>query len=72
MPEHAAITEDERTELLRLRAENAALRAEADRGGMAQRPQAARPVVRQRWRAIVASLCIVLACVLAPLSAVAV
>jgi hypothetical protein len=72
MPEHAAITEDERTELLRLRAENAALRAQADRGGMAQRPQAARPVARQRWRTIVACLCIVLACVLAPLSAVAV
>jgi hypothetical protein len=72
MPEHAAITEDERTELLRLRAENAALRAQADRRGMAQRPQAARPVARQRWRTIVASLCIVQACVLAPLSAVAV
>jgi hypothetical protein len=69
MPEHPAVTEDERTELLRLRAENAALRAQADRGGVAQ---AARPVVRQRWRMIVASLCIVLACVLAPLSAVAV
>jgi hypothetical protein len=72
MPDHVAITEDERTELLRLRAENAALRAQADRGGMAQRPQGARPVARQRWRTIVASLCIVLACVLAPLSAVAV
>ena len=63
MPEPPAVTEDERTELQRLRAENAALRAQAERGGVAgdQRPQAARSVARQRWRMIVASLCIMLA-----------
>ena len=65
--DQAELTATERAELERLRAENAALRAERerpaggpDRGG------------RQRWRTTVAILCIVIACVLAPLSVVAI
>jgi hypothetical protein len=66
------LTEDERAELERLRADVAALRlqvrqhetpAEAVVGGRAG---------RQRWRAVVATLLIVLGCVLAPLAGVAV
>jgi hypothetical protein len=72
MPEVPALTEDERTELERLRAEVATLRdrarADGARGG---RPDDARPV-RRRWRTIIAALLIVVACVLAPLSVVAV
>jgi hypothetical protein len=65
------LTDDERAELERLRAEVATLRAEARGGGAtAGRPAAAGG--RQRWRTIVASLCIVVACVLAPLSVVAI
>ena len=56
---------EEQSELERLRAEVAALRSQLRRtGGVAER--------RQRWRTIVAALLLVLACVLAPLSAVAV
>jgi hypothetical protein len=67
MPEEAALDEDERAELQRLRAEVATLRSQqrADR-------TAARAGGRQRWRTIVAALLIVLACVLAPLAGVAV
>jgi hypothetical protein len=75
MPEHPTLTAEERAELERLRTENAALRAQvrekaaptdtapietADRAG------------RQRWRTIVATLLIVIGCVLAPLSVAAV
>jgi hypothetical protein len=72
MPEISALTEDERTELERLRAEVAALRAQprADGAG-GGRPDDGRPV-RRRWRTIIAALLIVVACVLAPLSVVAV
>jgi hypothetical protein len=78
MPENPTLSVDERAELERLRAENAALRAQARArqegatvpdGGP---PPGARPAGRQRWRTMVATLLIVLACVLAPLSAVAV
>jgi hypothetical protein len=73
MPEDPAITGAERAELERLRAEVAALRAQAEHDGAADRgPEAAGPVARRRWRTIVATLCIVVACVLAPLSVVAV
>jgi hypothetical protein len=75
MPEHPTLTAEERAELERLRTENAALRAQvrekaattdtapietADRAG------------RQRWRTIVATLLIVIGCVLAPLSVAAI
>jgi hypothetical protein len=68
--DQAELTRTERAELERLRAEVAALRAER------QRPAAGRPGTdragRQRWRTAVATLCIVVACVLAPLSVVAI
>jgi ferric-dicitrate binding protein FerR (iron transport regulator) len=60
------LTGEERAELERLRAEVARLRATAP----AAAPE--RPPGRQRWRTAVASLLIVVGCVLAPLSAVAV
>ncbi|HET9555818.1 MAG TPA: hypothetical protein VFS70_01680, partial [Actinomycetota bacterium] len=75
MPEHPTLTAEERAELERLRTENAALRAQvrekaattdtapietADRAG------------RRRWRTIVATLLIVIGCVLAPLSVAAI
>jgi hypothetical protein len=63
--EGPVFTGDERAEPERLRAENAALRA-----GQPAAPPAA-PRVR-RWRPVVATLLIVVGCVLAPLSVVAV
>jgi hypothetical protein len=66
----SALTDEERAELERLRIEVAALRtrAAAEDGEM---PTDRRPA-RQRWRTIVATLLIVIGCVLAPLSVVAV
>jgi hypothetical protein len=74
MPEDAALGVEERAELERLRAEVAALRSQVQAGGAAAggRPGLPGRVGRQRWRTIVATLCIVVACALAPLSAVAV
>jgi hypothetical protein len=73
MSENPSLSAEERAELERLRAELAALRAQADTaaedGGRAPGGRAAG---RRRWRTVVATLLIVLACVLAPLSAVAV
>jgi hypothetical protein len=71
--EDAALTGDERAELERLRAEVASLRALLQ-AGRAVAGAAAPPGrrARQRWRTVVASLLISLACVLAPLSVVAV
>jgi hypothetical protein len=67
------VTDEERAELERLRAEVASLRAEARRAQTAPRdPAAAGRAGRQRWRTIVAVLLIVLGCVLAPLAGVAV
>jgi len=60
------LSEDERAELERLRAEVAALR------GQTRPPAAIASAKRQRWRAVVATLLIVLGCVLAPLAGVAV
>jgi hypothetical protein len=65
------LTEDERAELERLRAEVDSLRLQA------RKPEAAEAAVpgraaRQRWRTVVAALLIVLGCVLAPLAGVAV
>jgi hypothetical protein len=75
MSEDPTLTTEERTELERLRAENAALRAQvrdqAATTATAPVPAAGR-VGRQRWRTIVATLLIVVGCVLAPLSAAAV
>jgi hypothetical protein len=58
---------EEQSELERLRAEVATLRAQVRQEG---RPSA--PERRQRWRTIVAALLIVVACVLAPLGVVAI
>jgi len=77
MSEDPTLTTEERTELERLRAENAALRAQV-RDQAATSATATAPVPaadragRQRWRTIVATLLIVVGCVLAPLSAAAV
>jgi hypothetical protein len=71
--EDAAPGTEERAELERLRAEVAALRSQL-RGagtGVGPPPATARGA-RQRWRTIVATLCIVVACILAPLSVVAI
>jgi hypothetical protein len=71
MPESSALTVEERAELERLRAEVATLRSQVQGGGVkADRPVAAGG--RQRWRTVVATLCIVVACVLAPLSVMAI
>jgi hypothetical protein len=73
--EDPSLSAEERAELERLRAEVTSLRAQAQgrtqvlpEGGAA--PPGRPP--RQRWRTVVATVLIVLACVLAPLSAVAV
>jgi hypothetical protein len=71
MPENPSLSADERAELERLRAENAALRAQAGQEGAAG-PAGRPPAGRQRWRTVVAVLLIVVGCVLAPLSVVAV
>jgi hypothetical protein len=65
--QEGSLTGEERAELERLRAEVAELRARRT-----ERVAAAGQAARQRWRTIVASLLIVVACVLAPLSLVAV
>ncbi|HKO85384.1 MAG TPA: hypothetical protein VJ140_12675, partial [Actinomycetota bacterium] len=76
MSENSGLSVDERAELERLRSENAALRAQSGRGGAADqdtvRLPSGRSAARQRWRTVVATLLIVVACVLAPLSVVAV
>jgi hypothetical protein len=76
MTENPSLSTEERAELERLRAEIAALRARARQDGPAGedtgRPAGGRPPGRQRWRTVVAVLLIVIACVLAPLSVVAI
>jgi hypothetical protein len=71
-PTLSGLTGDERVELERLRVEVARLRAQTQvvPEGAAGRP--GRPGGRQRWRAVVATLLIVVGCVLAPLSVVAI
>jgi hypothetical protein len=69
MDDRSGLSENERAELERLRAEVASLRVQA------RQPEPAVAVSgagRQRWRAIVATLLIVVGCVLAPLAGVAV
>ena len=74
MPEARARSEQESTEVERLRAEVASLRSRLRQQGQPGegRALAAERAGRQRWRTILASLLIVVACVLAPLSVVAV
>ena len=76
MTENPSLSAEERAELDRLRAEIAALRAQVGRADTAAedggRPPEGRAAGRRRWRTVVATLLIVIACVLAPLSAVAV
>jgi len=66
VPDEVALSQAERAELERLRAE-AAASPQAETGN-----ETAAPPRRQRWRSVVASLLIVLGCILAPLSVVAV
>jgi hypothetical protein len=74
MPEDSALTEAERAELERLRAEVTTLRSQAQHAAAAGGggSVAVGRGARQRWRTIVAALLIVVACVLAPLSVVAI
>jgi hypothetical protein len=68
------LTEEERAELERLRAEVVALRAQTQAAaGGGEKPRGLVAAGgRQRWRTIVATLLIVVACVLAPLSVAAI
>jgi hypothetical protein len=74
MSEKPALTEEERAELQRLRAEVATLRSQFQQISTpgTGRSAAVGHGARQRWRTMVAALLIVLACVLAPLSVVAI
>jgi hypothetical protein len=66
------LNEDERAELERLRAEVATLRDQARQPEAAAGAAVGGRAARQRWRAVTATLLIVLGCVLAPLAGVAV
>jgi hypothetical protein len=68
------LTDDERAELERLRAELVTLRSQARRAETAGPADGGitAPAARQRWRMVVATVLIVLGCVLAPLAGVAV
>ena len=70
----AALGADERAELERLRAEVADLRAQASAAPAVVPPTVVAPTPRrrQRWRSVVATLLIVIACILAPLAGVAI
>src|SRR5215218_361382 len=72
MDSRDALTGDERAELVRLRAEVAALRVQVRQPEAAAGGGVTGPAVRQRWRTVIATLLIVLGCVLAPLAGVAV
>jgi hypothetical protein len=75
MPDDAVLGPDERAELERLRAEVAELRSQAAAAPpLAEEPPIAAPLRprRQRWRSVVATLLIVIGCILAPISVVAV
>jgi hypothetical protein len=74
VPEDPTLTGEERAELERLRAEVASLRSQVQAGRAGADERAAPPGRRapRRWRTLVASLLIVVGCVLAPLSVVAV
>jgi hypothetical protein len=73
--DNAALSADERAELERLRGEVADLRSQvAAPPAVAEAPPVTTPPRprRQRWRSVVATLLIVIGCILAPLSVVAV
>ena len=72
VPEAPAPSEQEATEVERLRAEVASLRSQLRHKRGAAGPIQASRETRQRWRTVLATLLVVLACVLAPLSVVAV
>jgi hypothetical protein len=74
VPEAPAPSEHEDVEVERLRAEVASLRLQLQQQNQRgeRRPAQAGRETRQRWRTILAALLIVVACVLAPLSVVAV
>ena len=74
MTDDVALTVDERAELERLRAEVSELRSQAVAAPVAAEPPVAPPPRprRQRWRSVVATLLIVIGCILAPISVVAV
>ena len=74
MTDDTALSPEERAELERLRAEVAELRSQAAAApGAAETPVAPPPRPRrQRWRSVVATLLIVIGCILAPISVVAV
>jgi hypothetical protein len=69
-----SLTVEERAELERLRAEVAELRSQAAAAPVAAEIPVAPPprARRQRWRSVVATLLIVIGCILAPISVVAV
>lgn len=74
MTDDVALTMEERAELERLRAEVAELRSQAAAAPVAAEPPVAPPPRprRQRWRSVVATLLIVIGCILAPITVVAV
>jgi hypothetical protein len=76
LPDDVALTAEERAELERLRAEVADLRSQVSTVAAAPMEQPVAPTPsrprRQRWRSAVATLLIVIGCILAPLSVVAV
>ena len=75
MTDDAALSPDERAELERLRAEVAELRSQAPTAAAVATDQPVVPPSRprkQRWRSVVATLLIVIGCILAPISVVAV
>ena len=75
MPDDVALSADERAELERLRAEVADLRSQVSTVAAVLTDQTVVPTPRPRrqwWRSVVATLLIVVGCILAPLSVVAV
>ncbi len=72
MQEQPSLSVDERAELERLRAEVAGLRAQVEEGGPPGGGVPATRVSRQRWRTPVAVLLILVGCLLAPLSVLAI
>ena len=74
MTDDTALSPEERAELERLRAEVAELRSQAAAAPVAAETPVAPPPRprRQRWRSVVATLLIVIGCILAPISVVAV
>jgi hypothetical protein len=72
MREEAGLSDQERSELERLRVEVASLRSQVQQAPTSANGGVAGRAGRQRWRTIVAVLLIVVGCVLAPLAGVAV